>query len=485
MKKNTLILLAAVINILFIQSTKAEIKLPAIVSSDMVLQRNTTVVLWGWADASEKISIETSWMEDALEVEADENGDWKMEVKTTNSKKNQSIKLKSNSSEITLENILFGEVWLCSGQSNMEQPLRGYNGEPTFGGNMAVAKSGNPNLRLFTVERKGSKTPLKDVAEYRGWQQASPDNVLNFSAVAYFYGQQLQEIMDCPVGMIHTSWGGSSVQAWISKEMITTYQDVNLDEVDITKRTNHIPTALYNAMISPLIPFTIKGALWYQGESNRSEPNKYKQLFPAMVKDWRTRWDIGDFPFYYVQIAPFYYRADSAAFQTVQNSAFIREAQLQSMDMIPNSGIAITMDIGSKYSIHPPKKKEVADRLLFNALHQTYGYKNVDHASPVYESSEVKDGGMILKFKNAERGLYAHDGLTGFEIAGNDKVFYPAKAEIVNRRNVFVSSEKVAEPVAVRYAWRNWIAGTLYDTNLLPASSFRTDDWDEAEKYQE
>ncbi len=480
MKKLILFLLFATINLFLIQSTKAEIKLPAIVSSDMVLQRNTTVILWGWADASEKITIETSWMADAMEVEADSNGDWKIEVETTNSKNPQSVKLKSSSSEITLENILFGEVWLCSGQSNMEQPMRGFNGQPTFESNMAVARSNNPNLRLFTAERNGSKAPLKDIEEYRGWQQASPDNVLNFSAVAYFYGQQLQEILDCPVGMIHTSWGGSKVQSWISKEMITNYQDINLDDVDITNRTNHIPTALYNAMISPLIPYTIKGALWYQGESNRSEPELYTELFPAMVKDWRTRWDIGDFPFYYVQIAPFYYRADSAAFQTVGNTAFIREAQLQSLDLIPNSGIVITMDIGDKYSIHPPKKKEVADRFLFNALSQTYGFENVDHTSPVYESMEVEDGGITLNFKNAERGLYAFDELTGFEIAGADKVFYPATAKIVNGRNVFVISDKVQEPVAVRYAWSNHIHGTLYDTSLLPASSFRTDEWEDA-----
>jgi sialate O-acetylesterase len=485
MKKITLFFLIALINMLFIQAIKAEIKLPAIVSSDMVLQRNTAVVLWGWANAREKITIETSWLEDAVEVEADRNGDWTIEVETNNSKEPQSIKLKSRSSDITLENILFGEVWLCSGQSNMEQPMRGFNGQPTFESNMAVAKSNNPNLRLFTVERKGSKTPLKDVEEYRKWQEASPDNVLDFSAVAYFFGQQLQEILDCPVGMIHTSWGGSSVQAWISKEVISNYQELNLEEVDLTNRTNHIPTALYNAMISPLIPYTIKGVLWYQGESNRSEPDKYKQLFPAMVQDWRNRWDIGDFPFYYVQIAPFYYRADSAAYETVQNSAFIREAQLQSLDRIPNSGIAITMDIGDKYSIHPPKKKEVADRLLFNALNQTYDFENVDHASPIYESMEVKDGGITLSFKNAERGIYAFGELTGFEIAGSDKVFYPASAGIVNGRNVFVISDKVPEPVAVRYGWSNWIMGTLFDTNLLPASSFRTDEWEDATRTEE
>lgn len=483
MRRLSLISVVSASLLLFAQSIYAEVKLPAIVSSNMVLQRNTTVVLWGWADAKEKILIEVSWLKEPLNVKADKEGNWRIEVKTTNSKESQTIKIKSKTSDITLENVLFGEVWLCSGQSNMQQPVRGYNGQPTFGSIMATVKSNNPNLRLFTVDRVGSKTPLTDVDKYTAWQQASPENVPGFSAVAYFFGQQLQEILDVPVGMIHTSWGGSSVQAWISDEVMSSFEEVNLEDVDITKRTNHIPTALFNAMINPLIPYTIKGALWYQGESNRKEPQKYKDLFPAMVKDWRTRWGIGNFPFFYVQIAPFMYD-DNTSFGTVDNSAFIREVQLECLDLIPNSGMAIIMDIGDDYSIHPPKKKEVAERLLFNALNKTYGFNTVDYAGPAYESLEVKDSMIILKFINAETGLYAYDELEGFEIAGEDKVFYPAEAKIVSGKNVSVKSDKVPNPVAVRYAWRNWVIGSLFDTNLLPASSFRTDSWDDATLFE-
>ncbi|MEO9572119.1 MAG: sialate O-acetylesterase, partial [Polaribacter sp.] len=191
------------------------------------------------------------------------------------------------------------------------------------------------------------------------------------------------------------------------------------------------------------------------------------------------RWGIGDFPFYYVQIAPYLYD-NNDVFQTNDNTAFIREAQLQCLDLIPNSGIAITMDIGDKNSIHPPKKKEVADRLLFNALNQTYGFNSIDYAGPMYKSLEKKENAILLSFKKAENGLYTYNGLKGFEIAGIDKVFYPASAKIVNRKKVLVTSDKVTNPVAVRYAWKNWINGTLYDTNLLPASSFRTDNWSDA-----
>jgi len=483
MRRVSLIILIATFNLLFVQSIKAEVKLPAIVSSNMVLQRNTTVVLWGWSDAKEKITIEVSWLKEKMNIKANNEGSWRIEVKTTNSKEPQSIKIKSESSDITLENVLFGEVWLCSGQSNMQQSMKGYYGQPTFGSVMATAKSNNPSLRLFSVDRVGSKNPLKDLEKYTTWLQASPESVLDFSAIAYFFGQQLQEVLDCPIGMIHTSWAGSSVQAWISKEVISSYQKVNLDEVDITKKARRIPTALFNSMINPLVSYTIKGVLWYQGESNYKEPEDYKKLFPAMVKDWRTRWNIGDFPFYYVQIAPHMY-GNNNEYQTSSNSAFMREAQLKCLDLIPNSGIAITMDIGEEYCIHPPKKKEVADRLLYNALNQTYGYKTIDYASPIYDSLEAKDGGLIVKFKNAETGLYAYNKLEGFEIAGDDKVFYPANAKIVMRKKVFVQSDKVQNPVAIRYGWYNWVVGTLFDTNLLPASSFRTDKWDDATRIE-
>jgi sialate O-acetylesterase len=484
MKKINLITLLSAICLLLVQSVQAEVKLPAIVSSNMVLQRNTTVIIWGWADAKEKITIETTWLEEHIKIQADKEGNWRAEIKTTNSKDVQKISIRSKDSDIVLENILFGEVWICSGQSNMQQPVNGYRGQPTFGNMEALLKAQNSKLRLFTVDRVGSKTPKTDVEKYTGWQHASSDNIGDFSAVAYYFGQQLQEILDVPVGMIHTSWGGSSVQAWISKEVMDTYEKVNLDTLDIKKRTNHIPTALYNAMIHPLIPYTIKGALWYQGESNRMGPDKYKEFFPAMVNDWRTRWDIGDFPFYFVQIAPFWY-SNNDAFSTPENSSFIRETQLQCADIIPNSGIAITMDIGSEFFIHPPKKKEVADRLLFNALNQTYGFEGIDGKSPVYESMEEKDGGLVLSFKNAESGLYGFGELTGFEIAGEDKIFYPASAKIASGKDVIVQSDQVTKPVAVRYAWKNWIEGTLFDTNLLPASSFRTDTWNDATQYND
>jgi len=474
---------------LYAGTSFAEVKLPALVSSNMVLQRDTTITLWGWADAQEKIAITASWLNKPIKLRADKKGTWQVEVKTTNSIAAQKIRIKSKASDILLDNVLFGEVWLASGQSNMEQPLEGNIAEPTFGSQQAIVHAGNDNLRLFTVTKEADTVPRERMGAHTGWQSATPASVKKFSAISYFYGQQLQEVLDVPVGMIHTSWGGSLVEAWMSKESLSQIKEIDLAEVDL-ERGNRYPTVLFNAMINPLIPYTIKGALWYQGESNASQPWEYKKLFPAMVKDWRTRWRIGDFPFYYVQIAPFAYDwADSEKAEEDHLVSQLREVQLQCLGLIPNSGMAVLMDIGDKMSIHPPIKKEVANRLLYNALNKTYGYEAVDFSGPVYDTMEVRDDGIYVTFKHAERGLYSNDYLdnweiAGFEIAGADKVFYPATATN-DDRGILVKSEKVKEPVAVRYAWRDWIKGTLYDTSLLPASSFRTDTWDDATRFEE
>ena len=480
MKKISLLYLVLALTLLHHHSAKAEVKLPAILSSNMVLQRNTTVVLWGWADPNEKIYIKTSWSKKTFKIQADEQGNWEIKVETTNSKEPQTIVFKGKESDIKVENVLFGEVWLCSGQSNMQMPLKGFAGQPTFGSAMAIAKAKNSNLRLFKIDTASSRTPLSDLVTNKTWQQSTPESAAEFSAVAYFYGNQLQEILDVPVGLIQSAWGGSTVRAWISHEALSEIEEIDLNTLDSFIKPNLIPTVLFNAMIHPIIPFTIKGVLWYQGENNRNEPVQYKKLLPTMVQDWRNRWEIGNFPFYYVQISPFKY-SSYTAFQEVENTAFMRESMLQCLSLIPNSGIAITSDVGDEFSIHPPNKKEVADRLLFNALHKTYGNKAVDFSGPVFDTLIVRNKGIILSFKYAENGLYSFQkNIDGFEIAGENKVFFPAQAKIIYRKNVRVESDSVPNPVAVRYAWRNWVNATLFDVNLLPASSFRTDNWEDA-----
>ena len=465
-------LLLVILMIISNQNSFAKIKLPSIIGSNMVLQRNTTIKLWGWATPGEKITIKTSWITKNIKVTTPENGRWEVSLKTTLSKEPQTIQFKSKESKINLDTILFGEVWLCSGQSNMRMPLKGYTGQPTLDGNSEIATSKNINLRLFSITENGSPTPLDTLSNYKKWDSANPETVKDFSAIAYFYGKNLQEILDVPVGLIMTSWGGTRIQPWMSKEAITPYLDVNKIKKDTTEKYKRIPSAIYNAMIHPITSYTIKGALWYQGETNRDEPKVYQQLFPEMVKDWRKQWNIGDFPFYYVQIAPNKYIDKS-------NSQYLREVQLKALDLIPNSGMAVLSDIGSDATIHPPRKKEVAERLLFNALNKTYGMKEVDCTGPVYKSMKEKDGALLLNFDNAETGIFSPETeLSYFEIAGEDKVFYPAKAEIIAHKQLKVSSMEVKVPVAVRYGWSNWFVGKLYDNNMLPASSFRTDNWE-------
>jgi sialate O-acetylesterase len=469
--KNSFLTLVAVF-CLFSFEVNAKIKLPSIIASNMVLQRNASVKIWGWANPDEKITIQASWVSKKIKVVTDSKGRWEFTVWTTLSKEPQMIQLKSSESNIKLENILFGEVWVCSGQSNMRQPLRGYTGQPVFDGNQAIASSTNTKIRLFSIVENGSPIPLDSVQHYKKWDIASPESTKDFSAIAYFYGKQLQEILDVPVGLIMTSWGGTQIQPWISKEAVQPFLDATKTKIDTTEKYKRVPSALFNAMINPITSYTIKGFLWYQGESNRKEPELYQPLFAEMVKDWRKKWNIGDIPFYYVQIAPNNYTDKSS-------SQYLREAQLKSLEVIPNSGMVVTADIGSAVSIHPPKKKEVAERLLFMALNKTYGMKDIDYLGPMYKTMTEKEGALYLTFDHAETGLFSFEAEpSGFELAGADKIFYPAKAEIVKGKELKVSCLEVKAPVAVRYGWKNWFIGSLFDTNLLPASSFRTDNWD-------
>ena len=470
--KNTILAFLTVFLFFSYNTSFAKIKLPSIIASNMVLQRNTSVKIWGWATPGEKISIKATWISEIVKITASENGRWEIAIKTTLSKESQSIQLKSSESNINLENILFGEVWVCSGQSNMRMPLKGYTGQPTFEGNLSVATSKNTNLRLFSITENGSPSPLDSVSNYKKWEIAAPETSKDFSAVAYFYGKQLQAILDVPVGLIMTSWGGTRIQPWMSKEAIAPFLEVNEVKKDTTEKYKRIPSAIFNAMINPITSYTIRGAIWYQGETNRNEPKIYQKLLPEMVKDWRKQWNIGDFPFYYVQIAPNKYVDKS-------KSQYLREAQLKALEVIPNSGMAVLSDIGSDVTIHPPRKKEVAERLLFITLNKTYGMKDVDCTGPVYKSMTEKEGALLLSFDAAETGIFSPETeLSNFEIAGEDKIFYPAKAEIIAHKQVKVSSLDVKVPVAVRYGWQNWFEGTLYDNNMLPASSFRTDDWE-------
>jgi sialate O-acetylesterase len=450
----------------------AQIKLPAIFGDNMVLQQQTDVAFWGNATANSNVSVKTSWNGKSYSAHADKDGNWKVKVATPSAGGPYTVTT-SEGNSITLRNVMIGEVWVCSGQSNMEMPMKGYKNQPVTGSNEFIASSSNMQLRLITVPRVTSLTPLDD---FKGnWKTSEPENVSEFSATAYFFGLMLNKTLKVPVGLICTSWGGTRIEPWISENGFKKFDWVKLPDKTATKTENlspQTPTVLFNAMINPIVGYGIRGAIWYQGESNRNEPAQYQQLIPGLVENWRSVWSVGEFPFYYVQIAPYDYGP------TGLNSAYLREAQLKASTAIPNIGMACIMDTGEKDIIHPANKKAAGDRLAYLALVKTYGMKGFACEGPVLKEMKVEGSLVKLTFDNAANGLASlGKELSCFEVAGANKRFFPAKAFVTND-GITLFSPSVSEPVAVRYAFKDFIIGDLFNNEGLPASSFRTDNWD-------
>ncbi len=454
-------------------SLRAEIKLPAFFSDNMVLQQQTQAAFWGWAEAGQSLKIKTSWDNVTYKVQADRNGVWNVKLNTPQAGGPYSISLAAGKEALTLDNVLIGEVWFCSGQSNMEQPMKGYPAQSITNGTRDIMLSADDNLRLMTIKRKVSFTPMDDVQG--AWAEASPETVQEFSATAYHFGKFLRQTLDCPIGLIVCAWGGTCIEAWMDDTSLAPFKEVKMPTAE-TKMHSNIPTALYNAMVHPFLGMAMKGVIWYQGESNYDRAHTYADMMQAMVSTWRKHWDIGEFPFYYCQIAPYDYSIITPKGQEPINSALLREAQMKAEDMIPNSAMVVLLDAGMWSGIHPSRKQVPGERLAMQAMAGAYGVK-VNVQSPRYESMEVKDSMAIVKFNRSPRGLDATLGApSGFEIAGADSVFYPAKAHIRwNTNLVEVTAPEVKHPVAVRYAFGNCVEASLFGQNGMPVSSFRTD----------
>jgi sialate O-acetylesterase len=447
-----------------------EIKLPAIFSDNMVLQQNSEAAIWGLATANSTVKVTTSWNKKSYSAKAGSDGKWKLKVATPSAGGPYELTV-SDGKALKLKNVMIGEVWVCSGQSNMEMAMKGYQGQPIIGSNEAIATSSNPEIRLFTVKKASTLLPMDDFTGT--WLNCEPENVSEFSSTAYFFGLMLNKILKVPVGLINTSWGGTRIEPWISEAGLTKFDFVKLPDKNQTGTLSpQTPTVLFNAMINPMVGYGIRGAIWYQGESNRNEPVQYAALLPGMVENWRSLWGIGDFPFYYVQIAPFNYGVNGL------NSAFLREAQLKASTAIPNIGMATIMDIGEESCIHPAHKKTGSDRLAFLALTNTYGKSGFTGAGPVLKEMKIEGPLLKLTFDNAKNGLTSFGKpLSLFEVAGKNKVFYPATASFMNG-GITLFCPSVPEPVAVRYAFKDFVIGDLFNNEGIPASSFRTDDWE-------
>jgi sialate O-acetylesterase len=628
----------------------SNLKLPVILGDHMVLQQNSTVNIWGWTEPGKKVEVTTGWDNQKYKAKADEEGNWTVKVQTIQAGGPYDLTVKADTT-LVLNDILLGEVWVCSGQSNMEWTLASAESAPA-----EIPRANHPDIRLFTVEKRISSRPREDVKGI--WEVSSPATAKNFSAVGYFFGKQLNETLDVPVGLINTSWGGTPSEAWTSREMLKTFGDFDtqlselynlsddeleqsenkrdsirevkelqldfsnlqnigireqwmqrdysdnswndiecpaewstleepgmtegvvwvrrkfeipeewigeslvlelgpIDEMDVTylngqevgamkeindwdkDRIYHIPgsfvnqkemvlairivntyreggifgkpeqlriypqeereaapvllagtwkyrlayefseipllanpntpSVLFNGMLHPLTSFTIRGAIWYQGETNVSRAIQYRDIFPGMITDWRNQWEIGDFPFYFVQLAPFRYGNEP-------EGAELREAQFLTLSKLDHTGMAVTLDIGDPEDIHPTNKRDVGKRLALWPLAKDYG-KEVVFSGPLYKGIKIEGSSIRVSFDHTGKGLQSVGGeLTHFEIAGTDQLYHPAKA-VVDGHTVLVNHPDVKSPVAVRYGWSNTAEPNLYNWEGLPASSFCSDDW--------
>jgi len=471
--KNLKLIFLLFSTLVFLQAS-ADITLPSIFGDHMVLQQQTDAALWGTATSGKNVKIVTSWDEKNYSVRADNNGKWKVAVKTPVAGGPFQITI-SDGTALTLKDVLIGEVWVCSGQSNMQMPMRGYYNQPILGANRAVATGKNDKIRLLTVTRSKSLSPE---ADFEGnWNECTPEHLVDFSAAAYFFGEMLHEALDVPVGLISSSWGGTRIEPWMSASGVANFDWVTpLAKDHQGDFSQQQPSVLYNAMIAPMVGYGIRGAIWYQGESNRNQPAEYEKLMSGLIENWRDEWGIQDLSFYYAQIAPYDYGPNGF------NSAFLREAQLHASTVTTKTGMACLMDIGEKHNIHPADKRTVGERLAFQALAKTYGQKGIEYSGPVFKTMEVEGSVANLSFDHVDNGMTTFGKeLTNFQVAGDDKRFYDANA-FITREGISVSSPRVAKPVAVRYAFEDWVIGELFNSEGLPASSFRTDDWEMEEK---
>ena len=456
---------------------EAKVVLPSVFSDNMVFQQKTNAPIWGKADAGKTITIKSSWNGKTYTGKADANGNFKVMLATPAYGGPYNVTI-SDGETTTLNNVLIGDVWICSGQSNMEQPLAGWGKVVNY--EQEIQDANYPKIRLLQGVHVTSNKPLDDAKVTNGgWTECNPKYIAEFSAVAYFFAREVSKKTGIPIGLIHTSWGGTIAEAWTSAETLNKLPDFvsAVEKIQAApdaedKNPNRV-TVLYNAMIYPYIQFPIKGAIWYQGESNTGRAHQYRTLFPAMITDWRTKWGVGDFPFYFVQLANF--MAPTA--QPVNSEwAELRDAQKQTLSL-KNTGMAVIIDAGEEKDIHPKNKQDVGKRLAYAALAKTYGEK-IPFSGPAYRSQKISGKTITLSFTSTDGGLKIKNGteLKGFQIAGADQKFHWAKATIQGNK-VIVSSDEVASPVAVRYAWANNPPSTLYNGADLPASPFKTDNW--------
>ncbi|MBT6156665.1 MAG: 9-O-acetylesterase [Planctomycetaceae bacterium] len=450
--------------------TRADVKLPVVFGDNMVLQRNEAVPVWGWDDAGAEVTVTLG--KSKVSAKADKTGKWMVKLPAMKAGGPHKMTV-AGSSTVNVKNILFGEVWLCSGQSNMEWRVR-----QSTNAKEEIAAAKHPNIRHIKIPHRPSDKEETDVPS-DGWQVCSPQTVGEFTGVGYFFGRHLQQELDVPIGLIGSNWGGTRIEPWTPPEgfkQVPALKEIadNLDDFP-TKNAkgviNHQSSlALYNGMISPLVPYAIRGAIWYQGESNRKDGLLYEQKMLALIKGWRTIWNKPELPFYFVQIAPYQYGNDAPGELPV-----LWEAQTNVLSL-PHTGMAVVTDVGNLKNIHPANKQDAGKRLALWALAKDYGQKELVYSGPLYKGMKTEGKKIRVYFDHVGSGLAARDGkaLDSFTIAGQDGKFFEATATI-DENTIVVSSPDVSEPKAVRFGWHKLANPNLMNKNGLPASPFRSD----------
>jgi sialate O-acetylesterase len=473
--------------IVLIATASAEVRLHNLIDDIMVLQQKEPVNIWGWADPGEMVTVTATWPKASMvDTTADRDGKWLVKLPTPEASGPFDLKIKgSKSPEIVVKDVMVGEVWYCAGQSNMVMTL--YNTADAD----EERKHINPNVRFNTSSaghRGMSATPLDNTVKYNfsndktkraGWVHAQSESVTKFSAVGYYFGNEIQKRLNCTVGLIVSASSGSNAEAWVSEETLINDPHLfeSIQEFKDFKGprsrddANLWPTSLYNGSIHPGKNYTIKGFIWYQGESNAIKPYNYRYLFPALIKNYRQDRNDDKLPFYFVQIAPLKYRG-------INDSCVLRESQLMTMQDVPHTGMAVTIDIGNPNDSHPRNKKDVGIRLSKWALAKTYGFNDVVCSGPIYRTARIEGDKIRIFFDYAEGGLVAKgNGIKNqFIIAGADREFVPATA-VIEGESILVSSPHVKHPAAVRFGWLDAAEPRLYNNAGLPAPPFRTDDW--------
>jgi sialate O-acetylesterase len=481
---------------------------PPLFSDHAVLQRDRAIPVWGTAAPGEKISV--SMAGHSVTTKAKSDGRWRLRLPSLKAGGPHTLTIAAKDRTLTIEDVLIGDVWVCSGQSNMEWPLKS-----SCNGDAEVAEANHPQLRLYTVPQKVADTPQDTCGGQ--WMECTPESAESFSAIAYFFGRHLHTELGVPIGLFDTSWGGTPAESWTSQRALAKHEELasiveawdgvlehyplakaeydgQLADWEAAKAQAEAkgetapppppmpmgpghpwqPSGLYNGMIHPLIPYGIRGAIWYQGESNTDRAYQYRVLFPAMIRDWRKNWGQGAFPFLFVQLANFM----DVREEPVSGSLWAELREAQSMTLkLRHTGMAVAIDIGEAEDIHPRNKQDVGKRLALAALRVAYK-QDLPYSGAVYASKSIRGSEVKLRFKNTFGGLRTLDGgpLKGFAITGEDRHLVWADARIEGD-TVIVSSSKVAKPVAVRYAWADNPECNLYNGAGLPASPFRTDTW--------